>query len=269
MKVEKATGTSRPRCGNVEKKKVRRYAMKLGELAFTCYIFDKIDDGDFAKFWKAVKCLDFNKDEDCATLIEYLNPHWGCRRPKVSHKEAGKKLKTWHKKWADKLFNRDKNLCKLENEDLDLAANAYEELLIKCKVQYVTKNGKTRSISFGPTTAAKILFILRPKALPPWDDTIKKKLIERKSINGHNEKDLYKNFLIHVKEKVVPSLREDCKKHGFELEKLPQELGGPDYITIPKLIDEYYWITITRKIVAPTREVLQRWLKWYNQEPRD
>jgi len=241
--------------------------MKLGELAFASYLFDKIDNGNFAKFLKAVKCLDFNKDEDCTTIIGHLNSYWGCRRSNLSHKKAGKKLKTWHKKWADKLFDKDKNLDELKEDDLDSAANAYEELL-KCKVQYVTKNGKPRSISFGPTAAAKILFILRPKALPPWDSAIKKQLVGEKN-NGHNEKDLYKEFLKHVKENVIPALREDCKKHRFELEKLPQKLGRPDHITIPKLIDEYYWITITRKIVPPTREVLQRWLKWYNQEPMD
>ena len=241
--------------------------MTLGELAFACYIFDKIDNGEYAKFLKAAKSLDLNKGEDCVTFIKLLNRHWGCRRPEVSHEKAGRKLKIWHKKWVERLFGKNKNLYKLKPGELNSAATVYNELL-KCKVEYVTRNNKTRSISFGPTTAAKILFFLRPKALPPWDAAIKKELVRRKSINGHNEKDLYENFLIHVKE-VVHALREDCKKNGFELEELPQKLNKPDYITIPKLIDEYYWITITRRISPPAREVLQCWLKWYNREPRD
>ncbi|GAI86284.1 unnamed protein product [marine sediment metagenome] len=101
--------------------------MTLGELAFACYIFDKIDKDNFAKFLEAAKCLDLNKDKDCVTLIELLNSYWGCRRPEVSHKKAGKKLKTWHNNWADQLFDKGKNLCKLKKKDLDLAANAYED----------------------------------------------------------------------------------------------------------------------------------------------
>ena len=242
--------------------------MKLGELAFACYIFDKIDKNKdkYKNFMEENKSLNLSNNKDCVTLLKFLNSCWNCRRPKASHEEAVKELKTWHKNCADKLFDKDKNLCKLEEGDLCSAANAYEKLL-ECKVEYITKNGKTRSISFGPTTAAKILFTLRPKALPPWDNAIREELVRKGSINGHG-RDLYLNYLYCIKE-VVHALREDCKKHEFELEKLPQELGRPDYITIPKLIDEYYWITITQKIVPPTREVLQRWLKWYNQEPRD
>ncbi len=241
--------------------------MTLGELAFACYIFDKIDNGEYAKFLKAAECLDLNKDKDCVTIIELLNRHWGCRRPEVSHKETSKKLKTWYKKWADKLFDKNKNLCKLNQSDLDLAATAYEELL-QCKVKYATKkDGELRSISFGPTTAAKILFFLRPKAVPLWDNAIKDELIQRNSIDGSGG-DLYKGYLRHAKE-VVLDLRKDCEKHGFELAELPRKLHKPAYITIPKLIDEYYWITITRRIAPPAREVLQCWLKWYNQEPRD
>jgi len=238
--------------------------MKLGELAFACYIFD---NGEYANFLKAAKSLDLNKDEDCVTFIKLLNRHWGCRRPEVSHEKAGRKLKIWHKKWAERLFGKNKNLYKLKQNDLDLAAAAYEELL-QCKVKYATKkNGELRSISFGPTTAAKILFFLRPKALPLWDNAIKDKLIQRNSIDGSG-KALYKSYLKHAKH-IVLDLRKDCEKHGFELAELPRKLNKPAYITIPKLIDEYYWITITRKTVPPAREDLQCWLKWYNREPSD
>jgi hypothetical protein len=41
----------------------------------------------------------------------------------------------------------------------------------------------------------------------------------------------------------------------------PEQTGRPGS-TPPKLIDEYYWVTITRAFTPPTRQDLAQWLTW-------
>ncbi len=34
-------------------------------------------------------------------------------------------------------------------------------------------------------------------------------------------------------------------------------------------MDEFYWATVTRSVVAPTRQQLTRWLDWYTPPDLD
>jgi len=48
---------------------------------------------------------------------------------------------------------------------------------------------------------------------------------------------------------------------GFRLTELPRKLEVPSD-TIPKLIDGYYWLTITKGLTLPDAANLRRWAQW-------
>ncbi len=70
----------------------------------------------------------------------------------------------------------------------------------------------------------------------------------------------YKEYLVKVIEE-IEELKISCQKNGFKLEDTSVKLNK-SYTTIPKLVDEYHWITITRKCKPPDSEILNTWLKW-------
>jgi hypothetical protein len=59
----------------------------------------------------------------------------------------------------------------------------------------------------------------------------------------------------------LEDISHDCRRNGFELSDLPKILGRSES-SLPKLIDEYHWVTITRGCPAPGSEELKRWMAW-------
>ena len=51
----------------------------------------------------------------------------------------------------------------------------------------------------------------------------------------------------------------DCEKHGFVLVDLPRQLRRT-YGSVPKLIDDYHWITITKETAMPELAGPERWI---------
>ena len=62
---------------------------------------------------------------------------------------------------------------------------------------------------------------------------------------------------------VILDLKEPCKNYKINLDDLPKALGRSNS-TVVKLIDEYYWITITKKFTEEfnLEEIVRRWKKW-------
>ena len=125
--------------------------------------------------------------------------------------------------------------------------------------RYRRQNGKSTLVTFGPTAAAKILFVLRPKVFVVWDEPIRAGL--RYDGSGHS----YVEYLLRLREDLL-DLREQCRAFDLEMVDLPEALGRP-LSTPAQLLDEFYWATVTRGVVAPTRQQMARWLEWYT--PRD
>ena len=117
------------------------------------------------------------------------------------------------------------------------------------------------AVTFGPTAAAKILFVLRPKVFVAWDEPI------RAGLHYDGSGRSYVGFLIRLREELL-DLREQCRAFSFDLEDLPDAIGRP-LSTPAQLLDEYYWATVTRGVVAPTRKQLARWLEWYTPPDLD
>ena len=88
----------------------------------------------------------------------------------------------------------------------------------------------------------------------PWDNAIRRRF-------GFDESaDSYVQYLLKVQE-WLNGLSGECQKHGFTLADLPTQVGRPKS-SLPKLIDEYLWVTLTKKCQLPKKEMVERWAKW-------
>ncbi len=229
--------------------------MRLGELAFACYVFDKAYYGNkaYIDFLSSTNSHpNLCEDEHCQALFKFLN-RWYCRLPKDEGKEycdiTCQNIKSWYKQYQNKLPEEEINLLELR-EQLDNVNCAYEDL----------KNRSAGIRKIAETAASKILFAIKPKSLIPWDNKIHKTL----SPNGS-----YSDFLKKM-QSLVCEIKMLCKNQHFTLTELAEKLGESGKIqingqtipkTIPKLIDEYNWITIT-KGCKPDKETLQQWFRW-------
>ncbi len=231
--------------------------MRLLELSFACYVYQRMSgyDKTLRQFKENTKPIfDIGKSEHRIELLKWLN-NWGCRQfAKKYYELASEEIKCWYQECNHLLFSKDKNLLTLTEVELNLISEAFSNLKRKLASKRRLENTKVSEIKIGPTGAAKILFILRPKALIPWDESIRK----RKGFDGSSAS--YENFLIHVRN-MLEQIRESCLENGFHLLDLPRVVGRSESSPV-KIIDEYFWVTITRDCPVPKLEDLNRWTTW-------
>jgi hypothetical protein len=231
--------------------------MKLGELAFGCYIYGRMSDYDssYRRFVNATRPeLDLRSNQHLLALLKWLN-EWGCRQfAKEYHELAAQEIEDWYEKINHELFRTDKTLLSLTDEDFMLVEQAYAGLVGKTASYRKSSNGRDVRVEVGPTGATKILFALRPNALIPWDDPIRDKL----HLDGLAHS--YRAYLGVAKDHLA-ELTRDCKANGFELTDLPVMLGRAES-SVAKLMDEFFWVTISRKCPAPNEAELKSWVSW-------
>ena len=78
--------------------------------------------------------------------------------------------------------------------------------------------------------------------LPPWDEPI------RAALGLDGSRDSYLAYLVDVQQQVRGIEAEAATR---QIANVPRALGRPRS-SLPKMIDEYYWITLTRKLVPPS-----------------
>ncbi|MFA5291791.1 MAG: hypothetical protein WC496_02005 [Phycisphaerae bacterium] len=231
--------------------------MRVGELAFTSYIFSKMDDGSYEEFLRNTgDHFNIEKPGHSQYLLNWLRK-WRMRNARNADEAATEKLIQWHKQYGDRLPDENTNIWELNDNHLKGVRLAYEELL-----KPISNAPNKRS--FGMTGATKILFALRPKSLPLWDGAIREKLQEEEKPISGNAGQLYINFIKYLRDHIIPDLLEQCQAANVQLSDLPNIFGlnNSNRITTLKLIDEYYWVTITKGIEPPNRDTLQKWLNW-------
>ena len=230
--------------------------MTLSELAFACFLYGRITDYDesYLRFVQSTaNSPDLANPEHRQALLTWLNK-WGCRQFALKyHQYASGEILSWYNEYAPTLIPRRKNLWELSDSELTAVSVAYESLAARI-ASYRKQKADPVAVHVGPTGASKILFAIRPQALPPWDEPI------RKSLGYDTARHSYLSYLKDVKS-TLEELALSCKEHGFQLVDLPKRLDRPDS-TVPKLIDEYYWVTLTRKWSVPRPSTFERWAEW-------
>ncbi len=235
------------------KERITTDDIDLFKLAFSCYVYSNISGydrtyNDLVKFTKGN--INLENDEHIKKLLQWLNS-WGCRQ--FSHKYfdlAIDSLHKWHKTFKDILINDLKSLLEIKESEIEDIGKAYEQL-INSVASYRSDKIK---VTIGPTGAAKILYALRPRALPPWDTPM------RVYFGYRGNKESYVQYLYDTKQK-LEKLNLQCVKHNFSINDLPEKIGKKE-ATLPKLLDEYYWITITRKMYPPDFNIVESWYMW-------
>lgn len=174
-------------------------------------------------------------------LLEWLNK-WGCRITREAFPAIAARLAEWC---------RDRKLPSSEihellDRDLDALKDAYRGLLdIK---------------EFGPTAASKALFVLCPDAAIPWDAAIQKQF----DIPGNSPEQYRKMLVLSGRE--AAGLIDDAARCGVSDHRtIPREVNS-QAITLPELLDEYHWVTITRRHTVPSGNELEQWSAWVGRE---
>lgn len=202
--------------------------MTLFELSLAHYLYNKIEsyDESLTEFLNDPKNknFDFHDDEQTIALLEWLNK-WGCRNiSKASYSTLCKKLPIW--------WNQN-NLFHFKKDEASVSR------IFNSLMNIIVSEDNERTVTFGPTAASKALFIIDKDYFIPWDQEIRKKT--KNSPDGKG----YYNYLTNSKNEFNELLIR-LTESGIVWEK--QKTLFQNYISDTKLIDEYNWITKTKKI---------------------
>jgi hypothetical protein len=175
----------------------------------------------------------------------------GCRGlRREDNAVSSRALGAWWEAWEEALPTTDVTLDALDDYGLDVAAEAYKDLAQR-RAARRQHRGELIDVRFGPTTAAKAMYAVRPNAFLPWDGAIRKKL-------GYGEDAAsYRRALLRARDELAEAVRDA----GIDPHELPAFIDRPQS-TPPKLVDEHDWVRFTLGHVPPARDELERWLSW-------
>ncbi len=194
--------------------------------------------------------MDLNDAQHRIYLLTWLND-WGCRNlPEAQHDVASKSILKWYQAYGTKLFADDKPLWGLEDADLRIAADVYGALKNETGAWRV-RDGSKHKVRIGPTAASKILFAIRRKALMPWDEAM------RISFECDGTPESYSKYLMEIRN-LTSHIGKLCRNKGFQIDDLPERIGRGGS-TVLELLNEYIWVTETRKVELPSSKTLTLW----------
>ena len=194
--------------------------------------------------------MDLNNPEHSIYLLRWLN-EWGCRNlPKEQHDVALNSILKWYQVYGASLFSNERSIWDSVDGELEIAASSYGSLKDEIGAWRV-RGGSKRKVHIGPTAASKILFTIRPKALMPWDEAM------RISFDCDGSPESYCKYLIKIRGLTL-HIGKLCRNKGFQIDDLPHKLGRPNS-TVLALVNEYIWVTVTRKVGLPSSETLTQW----------
>jgi len=231
--------------------------MRLHELASACYLYSARFgfDSALSDFRRATRPrLDITKPGHRKALLVWLNK-WGCRHIAIEHHgTASRSVAKWALDYAPTLPGPRARLWNEPSDQaLDAAAEAYDGLR-SARAGLGSRGSKAWPVRFGPTAAAKALYALRPDFFPPWDDAIRKRF----DYDGSAES--FRAFLVQVRTD-IRALQKEAATFGIGANEIQAALGRPES-SLPKLIDEFYWVTLSGEYKLPTTDELRRWARW-------
>lgn len=233
--------------------------MKLFQLAYACRIYGGLtlfDAGYHAFLDSTSGKLNFKDPIHMKALLVWLNS-WGCRQFAIEyHDLAAESIVGWAREWESSLPGGSRTLDRLSDKAIQEVGDAYADLS-KRLASKRTRDGNLYDVQIGPTGAAKILFAARSRLFPPWDDPIRLKF------GFDDTRDSYCKYLARVREQ-IKQLCKEAGELGIPAESIPLEIGRPRS-TLPKLIDEYTCVTVTKGFVPPDHDDIAKWYAWSRQ----
>ena len=168
-------------------------------------------------------------------LLRFLRA-WGCRHLRRDDTgRSSRALSSWWSRFGATLPPAAAPLTDLDDEQLAALGRAYAGLARSPAAFRASRDGDV-SVSFGDTAAAKALFAIRPQAVPPWDEPM------RRAFGwGRVDAEEYATFLAAARGSLI-GLAERLRVQPSEL---PAALDRPAS-SPAKIVDEFLWIRITR-----------------------
>jgi hypothetical protein len=161
---------------------------------------------------------------------------WGCRHlRRADTARTSEAVRTWWDGWGAQLPGDQETLTGLGEAEQVLAGQAYDALRAAPAARRSVK-GREFDVAFGDTATAKLLFAIRPRVFPPWDETI------RLAFGRPGGGDAYVR-LLRLSAAALDGL---ARRLAVPAGDLPEVLGRPGS-SPPKLIDEYLLIRIARE----------------------
>jgi hypothetical protein len=216
-------------------------------VAYTSRLYREIETPQtLVKLREKIGTPNLQDREHASKILDWLNK-WGCRIKKSEMPSIAVSLAKWSQGRRQEFPRCD--LHELDYQDLNALTEAFQGLLD------IRKSGQKIS-KFGPTTASKVLFLVCPNAAILWDDAIRKAFKLAGSAPEH-----YREMLVHSRREAA-TLIADASRCGIsDYRKIPKAVGS-QAVTIPELLDEYHWVTITRRHTIPTSDDLKQWSAW-------
>jgi hypothetical protein len=225
----------------------------LEALAYACHWYDQITSGDSSYRRLVAETgghVDLANSAHRSAVLAWLNRS-GCRQfKKADHPLASSELQAWWTKCEHLLPEVGKPLVDCTALEVGNIGEAYAVLKEKQACTRVV-GGTRQLVTFGHTGASKALFTTRPQAAMPWDNP------ERKALRFDESGGGYTSYLRHA-QGILRALSPACRRYGIQLDDLPMLLGRRE-ATPAKLVDEYYWATVTRKVAIPDETTLHTW----------
>lgn len=230
--------------------------MDLSKLGFACFCYGNLtknDESYLHLLQTTNNSINLGNINHRYALIKWLNK-WGCRQFSVNYHElAQNELLAWYNQYSDQIFSQERNIWELREEDFPIIKNLFGSLSNRiASIQH--RNNMEVSKRFGPIGAAKILFVIRPKCFISWDNPI---------IDAFNFGRTPDSYICYVQEviNIMHSLKTSCEENGFNLADLPEKLNRVNS-SVPKLVDEYFWMTITKNWSLPETHTFNNWVSW-------
>jgi len=175
--------------------------------------------------------LDLDSPQHRCDLLHWLNK-WLCRirYPREGEPDLfGESLAGWHGEYPGLPASP---VVDLGRAQIDILVDAYSAL---------AKRAATPRRTIGSTAASKILFVLRPETVPPWD-----RQIARRTVGGITGA----HFAAHLTQAQAwaTAILADAAARGIA--DVPAHVGRPTS-SLAKIWDEWHYLTITRAVESP------------------
>jgi hypothetical protein len=219
----------------------------LTGLSFATFLYSRVSryDDSLAKLHEQTgNDINLLDEQHIRYVLQWLRK-WKCRNLELRFEDMTiKSIKRWFEANRSSICLLPNEIRKYESNDLLHVAAVFEQL---------SESMATPRKRIGSTAAAKILYLVKPKALPPWDDLIKSQL-------GHNGSGKSYSMFVENCRKIAESINQNCIQAGVSIDDIIQH-GRQKPVGIAKAIDEYYWITITSKLALPSDQEIEVWRK--------
>jgi hypothetical protein len=162
---------------------------------------------------------------------------WGCRHLRVAdHARSSRALLAWWRRHGSDMPDPFTTLDRLDPSAFASAGRAHAALAGSVAARRRHRDGEV-DVVFGDTAAAKALFALRPTVFPPWDEPIRVAFGWTARDPAH-----YEAYLAMARD----SLDGLARRAGVPIDELPGAVGRPAS-SPAKIVDEYLWMTLTRR----------------------